>query len=553
MKAFLKIAAAAALAGASSGCSSFLDINTNPNSFTTSSAPTPDAILAQALATTASNYSINYNSYANFAATYWGKSGIVNGYAEERTYNYSSSYYQSLWNNTYDNLNDYNIIQQQAGTGYAYHAAIARIMKAYNYLLLVDEYGDIPYTNALKGLDNLTPSYDSAPTIYKDLIVQLTGAIADINTAAAQPTVTAPRAVGPEDVVFAGNMTNWKQFANSLKLRILLRESQTTDAALNTYVAQQMTALQTAADGFITADVVVNPGYVQSSGQQNPFFNRYGNTSAGATAPATERYYQIPTNYVIQQYTNNLSQRFVTGVSDPRIQTLYTLGHKEDPANPGTAITQYVGTDPGEPAPPLISTTNLTYASRFTSPGILKGLNAPTPLMLASEQFFNKAEAETRLLFSGGETAAKQDFINGMVGSFMYFYRPATTAVSAVPTTATALAASTLPGISQYNTYALSASTNANVNYDLAIPNGTLGKQSVILFQKYLAMNTVAATEAWDDYRRAAQPKLIPSKEAALKKFPTRLFYPLTEVNTNTANVPQGVTQYTKIFWDVVD
>ena len=211
MKSYLKITAVAALTMAASGCSSFLDINTNPNSLT---AATPDAILAQALSVTANNYTgggTSYNSYSSWVAGYWGKSGVVSGYGEEITYNYSTSYYSGLFNNSYDNLNDYQVIINQGATTYPRHAAIARIMKVYNYLLLVDQYGDVPYTQALLGADNTRPAYDKAADIYRDFIVQLNGAITDINAAAA-----AGRAVGAEDIVFGGNMTRWKQFANSL-------------------------------------------------------------------------------------------------------------------------------------------------------------------------------------------------------------------------------------------------------------------------------------------------------------------------------------------------
>ena len=225
MKILFKVLFAAALTTAASSCQTFLDVNDNPNQATS---VTPDAQLASALVTTAANYTggvgngQNYNSYASFVAGYWGKSGTVSGFSEEQTYNYSSNYYQNLFNLTYDNLNDYDIIQRVGSTsGYPNHAAIARIMKVYNFLLLVDEYGDIPYTNALKGIGNTSPTYDKAEDIYKDFIVQLKGAVADINAAGPDS-----RTVGAEDVVFRGNMTNWKRFANSLRLRILLRESQ---------------------------------------------------------------------------------------------------------------------------------------------------------------------------------------------------------------------------------------------------------------------------------------------------------------------------------------
>ena len=94
---------------------------------------------------------------------------------------------------------------------------------------------------------------------------------------------------------------------------------------------------------------------------------------------------------------------------------------------------------------------------------------------------------------------------------------------------------------------------NPLVNYTLAPAAGALGKQTVIIYQKYLAENTIASTEAWADYRRTAQPKYAISVRGGVTKLPTRLFYPQSEVSTNLANVPKGVDQFTKIFWDVLD
>lgn len=529
MKILFKMLVAAALTIASAGCSSFLDVNVNPNS-PTAAAVVPSAILAQALSVTAANYTgglnsgQNFNTYASWVADYWGRAGGVNGYGDETTYTYTTIFTQNAWNNTYDNLSDYNIIQTQGtANGYPYHAAIARIMKVYNFQLLVDVYGDIPYTKALLGATaSTTPTYDKAADIYKDFIVQLDGAIADINAAA---QVTGARTVGAEDIVFGGNMVQWKRFANSLKLRVLLRQSQTNDAALTAYVKTQLTTLQTATDGFITADVAAQPGYSQNSNQQNPFYNRYGYTAS--RAQATERFYQIPTNYILNQYINN---------KDPRVSQLYDLGVTA--TGPG-----YVGTDLGERSP--ASFAAVPSASSFRDGGgLLKGATAPTVLMLLADQLFSKAEAETRGLFTGGDAAAKTDFQNGILASFTYFYRPAS--VSSSISTA---------GVTEYNTYIADNTTNPLVNYDLAASN-SLGKQSVIIYQKYLAMNTVASTEAWDDYRRTAQPKIMASLQSTSPrpdKLPTRLLYPLTEVSTNAANIPAGVNQFTPIFWDVVD
>jgi hypothetical protein len=554
MKILPKILFAAALTAATTSCDNFLDINQNPNAFTAESVA-PDIILAQALTNTAAIYTGNnpsYNSYASWAAGYWTKTNTVSGYGEEQTYNYSTAYYAGLFDNTYDNLNDYNIIQTKgAASGFPRHAAIARIMKAYGFLLLVDQYGDIPYTEALQGAGKVTPKYDKAEDIYKDLLVQLKGAIADINTAAADQTA---RLVNNEDVVFGGNMTKWKQFANSLQLRILLRESQTNNATINADVQAQLKALQTATDGFITSDVVVQPNYAQNSGQQNPLYNRYAYTVAGTAA--TERSYQVPTQFVIDQYLNN---------KDPRVSQLYTMGAR---VVNGVNVPGYVGGVLGEASPPTTGTASAStrQASRFlgtnsltASGGIFKGLTAPTPLMLLSEQLFNKAEAETRGLFTGGDVEAKKDYLNGIKASFIYFYRPASTSLGSINGSTLGGATDATPGVSQYNTFVATTDAggsnvaNPLVNYDVATTNGALGKQAIIIYQKYLALNSIASVEAWDDIRRTGQPRIPLSVQAAQGKLPTRLLYPLSESSTNTSNVPTGVTQYTKIFWDVVD
>ena len=128
MKTLIRVLFAAALTTATTGCEKFLNVNDNPN---TATSVTTDALLGASLATSAGNYTgglpnglgggDNFNSYASFAAGYWGKTGTVSGFSEEQTYNYSSSYYQNLWNATYDNLNDYNLIQKQgAAAGYPY-------------------------------------------------------------------------------------------------------------------------------------------------------------------------------------------------------------------------------------------------------------------------------------------------------------------------------------------------------------------------------------------------------------------------------------------------
>jgi hypothetical protein len=70
-------------------------------------------------------------------------------------------------------------------------------------------------------------------------------------------------------------------------------------------------------------------------------------------------------------------------------------------------------------------------------------------------------------------------------------------------------------------------------------------------------MNSVTGIEAWNEYRRTALPKFpasLQSTSPRADKLPVRLLYPQTEVNTNVANIPADINQFSsKIFWDVLD
>jgi len=97
--------------------------------------------------------------------------------------------------------------------------AATKILTAYVYQNLTDLYGDIPYSEALKNTANppiINPKYDTQKSIYLDLIDKLKEANSMINV---------NTNIGSADILFGGNMTKWKKFANSLLLRMYMRIS----------------------------------------------------------------------------------------------------------------------------------------------------------------------------------------------------------------------------------------------------------------------------------------------------------------------------------------
>lgn len=86
------------------------------------------------------------------------------------------------------------------------------ILMVYTYQILVDTYGDIPYSESLKGSVNYLPKYDKAVDIYKDLIVRLNKGISNLDT-------NHP-AFGDAEVIYKDDLAAWIKFANSIKLKL---------------------------------------------------------------------------------------------------------------------------------------------------------------------------------------------------------------------------------------------------------------------------------------------------------------------------------------------
>ncbi|WP_394772810.1 SusD/RagB family nutrient-binding outer membrane lipoprotein [Flavobacterium sp.] len=90
--------------------------------------------------------------------------------------------------------------------------AIIEIFEVYTYQIIVDSFGDVPYTDALQPKTIPLPKYEDAATIYTKLITRLDAAIANLDTNNGS--------FSSGDIVYKGNVAKWKLFANSLKVKI---------------------------------------------------------------------------------------------------------------------------------------------------------------------------------------------------------------------------------------------------------------------------------------------------------------------------------------------
>jgi hypothetical protein len=448
--------------------------------------------------------------------------GGYGGFCPSISYNFAASDFSARWSSTYDNLEDYqNIIDQSAGnSSLIYFDAVARIMRAHGFQLLVDAYNDVPYLDALKGAGNLTPTYTDAKVIYKDLASQLDTAISEINKGISTAGVTS---LGSSDVMFKGDLTKWKQFANTLKLRLMIHANGKVTFANTTFDPA----------GFLTTDALINPGYTRDNGRQNPKWNTWAFDYTGADGNKA----WMPSTFIMAFYTG-------TKLTDTGRGKAIYYKFPNTPTNRLGVEGSSISSSPSGSF--WYPSTNRTGKTAGNTTGVLKGPEAGMPVLTAAESYFLQAEAVVRGMLTGNAATL---FNSGITASFKYLYMLPDGTISGNPTADAA-------------TYITTNNTNYLVNFTLAT---TQAQQiEAIITQKYIALNMVNSEEAWNEYRRTHYPAIIStagatgtqtfassvSEATTPDKLPTRILYPSSEGQYNGANVPKGITPFTsKIFW----
>lgn len=499
-------------------CKKYLSINTDPNRAVSA---TPQLILPQALTGTAYNLD-GFNSYGAQLVGYMANAGGYGGFGTSITYNFSAADNSGRWSSTYDNLEDYQaILNQTAGKPeFSYFDAVARIMRAHGFQLLVDAYNDVPYNDALKAGGNLTPTYTDAKDIYKDLASQIDTAIADINTGMSTPGVTP---LGASDVMFNGDLTEWKQFANTLKLRLIVHSM------------GKVTFANTSFDpaGFLTTDAFINPGFTRDNAKQNPEWNTWGFGYTGSDANKA----WMPNTFVLTFYNGKK-------LSDPGRGSAVYYQYPTTPTNRLGVESNSLSPSPSGSF--WYPSTNRSGGSAGNTTGVLKGPDAGLPVITAAESHFLQAEAIARGILTGD---AETEFNSGIEASFNYLYMLPDGSISGDPAGDAA-------------TYMTDNSASYLVNFALAAT--TDQKIEAIITQKYIALNMVNSDEPWNDYRRTHYPTIIStpgadgtqtfassvSESTRPDKLPTRILYPSSEGQYNAANVPKGISPFSStIFW----
>jgi hypothetical protein len=528
MKKYIIILIAIVAIGFSS-CEKWLDVNQNPNDATKA---TPDLVLPGVLTSWASDIN-GLNTTAGAWMGYWAHAGGWSGWYSEKKYEITSAYYPGAFNGYYPGvLTDTKFIRTNSGTNVVY-PAITAVVEAWYYSRLVDLYGDVPYTEANTADKTLTPKYDTGAEIYADLIKRLDEAMTAFDDAVNADDAATNANYSfkvASDIVFAGDFTKWAKFANTLKLRLVMRMT-------NVKSVSELKAMldNTSSLGYITADVTASPGYVASSGQTNPLWNQFGKSFDGVNTGAN-------TQYILNAYFHEK----LKGLSDPRLTKFFFA----PPAAAGVLKSFVLGTD-GD----LVAQPNSTQAANYSwvliasnaavTAGVASGSGATdrAKLFLLSEAQFLQAEALVRGVITTGTASAA--YLAGVTSSL-------DAAKVATADKATYL-------------------SQATVAWDDAAAAGA--KIARIIDQKYIGNYMLNNFESYNDYRRTGlpNPKGLGPNFEMLSYYPSglirrqipRLFpYPNDEFTLNKVNVQEAVARQgvefttskypfdARVFWD---
>ena len=248
-------------------CDDYLDINPDPNS------PTQENMTANMMLPAVElNISHSYGDFlrtttgyfTQYYSQYFGTSNYLDYSQFTMSPTRSSSTYTQLNTRV---LNNIKTIRELATANEDWGTYLAAtVLRAFTYQVLVDCYGEVPYTQA-QNLDYLTPEYDEGTVIYDGILAELDEALAKVSGSDQVAT----------SLLFpGGTAADWIKFANALKLRILTRESGVKD------VNGQIAALVNE-DNFPTSNVELAGCWKNEAGQANPFFMEDAFASYGAS------------------------------------------------------------------------------------------------------------------------------------------------------------------------------------------------------------------------------------------------------------------------------
>ena len=468
------------------------------------------------------------------------------------------------WNTLYSIITNIDVLIDQATANEQFmYAGVGKVLKAYTTSMMVDLWGDIPYSEYNQFKEGVRqPAFDDDAQIYPQLIALLDEGIADIQNPAPQAKP------GADDLVYKGNATRWIKAANTIKLKLYtqMRLVKNVSSEVTALLADPASLINSHAEGFIFPF-----GPFQSTDDRYPGYADYSAAQRGGQIPS-HWMYEIMKGYNPDIYSN---------VEDPRIP-YYFYNQKSASASPenctdyrdGGFITLIFGSDSRCVGGSNSNTYTLLgiypIGGRYdeglgqlisASGGTLNAANAgtgaaPQRALTYADRLYLEAELINAGLAPGDEREVFSKALNASFAQvdhvIVNFIKPS----QAVPALATQAATT------NYKTEVLE-------EFDAA--TSATERLEHIMTQKWLSRFGNSA-DNYTDYRRTGFPKLFrPAPEGNVTSvtvpggtggigagvspvsngtaYPLSLPYPQDELNKNSNAPAQKVLNTYKIFW----
>lgn len=490
----------------------FEEININPNS--------PEVVSSNLLLPNVMRSTTN-----EIAGDAWGIGNVVMQYSAKIQFTNEDRYnwgpFGNPYNNFYNALRDLNNVIEISGEAQQNnYVGVAKVMKAHLYSFMSDAYGDLPYDEATKAKEGINyPVFTPQERIYE-------GILADLAEANNLLGSTSEPVEG--DIIFGGDVQRWKKFANSLRLRILMRLSDRQDpsAAMQSIISNPaqspiFTGNEDHAVLQYLGDVPnQHPLYTTRSGSFDEYrlSENMENTLKSLSDPRLFAYAQ-PTNASDAGIIGELDdyQGVPNGLADEEALQYSPSG---DPALGGSNHISRIGL--------------LWSCSACTSLANPTGYQAT--LMSYGELQFVLAEARERGFITTG--SAEEYYLKGIQAS-MDYYKERYESIN-------------LPEIAEK----LEVTEAYLAQSEVAYTGSTDEKLAKIGKQKWLSL-FFTGLEAWYDWRRTGYPEIAPGPAAFINTVPVRYMYPSSVQALNGENYqaviqrqgPDAIT--TRVWWDV--
>ena len=455
----------------------------------------------------------------------------LHGFFRDYDNAYTPISWDGVWSNAYQGIMEdirlMNILAEEAGL--TYYTAMSQVFQAYIYMSLVDYFGDIPYTEALQGSENLNPSSDGGSSVYQAALGLLDSAIAGFNAGGVPPTY---------DMYYGGDAEKWIKAANSIKKRAYLN--------LGDYASYNS---------------ITN--YITSSSDDFEFQWGTNTSNPDTRSPIYRSNYTL--NGASDFQSNWLMNRLMVGrngVRDPRINYL---------------IYRQQGDTPGIDGPVDETLLQCAVPGYFIEPHrIAYGIYCGLPEGYwgrdhGDDSGINPDQSRRALpgIYPAGGTYDEGQFVpqyledgSGGAGitpvilsSWMHFF-DAEVAVS----TGGDPTAGTLAGIEAFFNKVddiVDAPTMAQADIDAYIANfaaewsaASLDGKLELWAEEFMISQAGAGIDAYNLYRRTGYPKnLQPTIELNPGQFPLSMFYPSSHAGRNS-NVNQKTDLAQRVFWN---